>query len=212
MSQIDAVNKQIRTANQAIQQIKASVPPPFVDSFLKSKGLPSNEIPSVPTSVPQERADATIHFPQFLIVGYSFRPTPDWNLEFNADWTDWDSLNTVVLHEQGKNQNTDLPFNWKSSCFYEFGATRKFSNGLRLSGGYIYSVNSVPDSQFNPGIPDSNRHIWSVGVGLKREQLSCDLGYQFAYGPTRTVNNGTVADGTYTFFSHAITFSCQYDF
>src|SRR5204863_2357158 len=34
-----------------------------------------------------QSATGNAHFPQFMIAGYSFTPTPEWNFEFNVDWT-----------------------------------------------------------------------------------------------------------------------------
>ena len=158
---------------------------------------------------PREDATADFVFPQFFIVGYSFRPTPDWNIEFNYDWTDWEALNDVNL-TTASGANTALPFNWKSSAFYEFGITRKFG-AFSVSTGYIYSENSVREENFSPLIPDSNRHIFSVGVGYKTDAWSVNLAYQYAYGPERVINNsvspsliGESANGQYEFNSHAI--------
>lgn len=144
-------------------------------------------------------------FPQNIIAGWSFRPTPKWNLEFNIDWTDWDSLNTVTVQPAG----IAIPFNWQSSLFYEFGATRFFDNGWSVSAGYIYSENSVPTQYFSPLIPDSDRHIFSAGVGWKHKQLSWDVAYQFAYGPERSLS---AFGGGFTFISHALTLSVGYGF
>jgi long-chain fatty acid transport protein len=157
-----------------------------------------------------ENASAQFHFPQNVVFGYSFRPTPEWNFEVNVDWTDWDSLNTVLLKKPSG--NVPLVFNWTSSFFYEFGATRQFHNGYSASAGYIYSENSVPDATFNPVVPDSDRHIFSLGVGRKYKNCDWEAAYQFAYGPSRTINNGTAANGNYTFTSHAITISFGYHF
>ena len=160
-----------------------------------------------------DNAKAKFHFPQYLCVGYSFRPTPEWNIEFDADWTDWDSLNNVTLR-QATLGNQTLPFNWSSSWFYELGVTHYFANGYRASAGYIYSENSVPDSSFSPGIPDSERHIFSVGIGRKYQSFNWNFTYQLAYGPSRDVNGtlGGLADGRYEFLSHALTFSLGYNF
>jgi long-chain fatty acid transport protein len=157
-----------------------------------------------------ERATAGIKFPQHVIVGYSFRPTEKWNFEVNVDWTDWDNLNTVYLRKDSG--DVALPFNWESSLFYEFGASYKFDNGLVASVGYIYSENSVPNESFNPIVPDSNRHIFSAGVGGQWDRWGFDVAYQWAHGPRRTVNQGTVADGDYRFDSHAISLSVGYTF
>jgi long-chain fatty acid transport protein len=157
-----------------------------------------------------ERAEAGIKFPQHVVFGYSFRPTPKWNVEFNLDWTDWDNLNTVNLRKASG--DVALPFNWESSIFYEFGVSYQFDNGIVASAGYIFSENSVPNESFNPVVPDSNRHIFSAGLGGQWDRLSLDIAYQYAYGPERTIRQGTAADGSYRFDSHAISLSVGYSF
>jgi long-chain fatty acid transport protein len=164
----------------------------------------------VPGQDSSERASAGIKFPQHVVLGYSFRPTPKWNFEVNVDWTDWDNLNTVYLRKESG--DVALPFNWESSFFYEFGLSYLFDNGLVASIGYIYSENSVPNESFNPIVPDSNRHIFSAGLGGQWERWNIDLAYQYAYGPEREIRQGTVADGSYSFDSHAISLSVGYNF
>lgn len=160
-------------------------------------------------------ANATIPFPRHVVFGYSFRPTPDWNLEFNADWTEWSRLTTVnFVQPLG---TVGVPFNWRSSWFYEFGVTRRFEGGWRASAGYIFSENSVPDANFSPLVPDSDRHIFSFGFGQQQARVTWDVAYQLAWGPSRSVSGNSLAvpiafapppataNGRYTFLSHAIT-------
>lgn len=182
-----------------------------VDTHFNSFEVPTPFGPfDVPGQDTSERGSAGIKFPQHVVFGYSFRPTPKWNFEFNLDWTDWDNLNTVYLRKDSG--DVALPFNWESSFFYEFGVSYEFDNGLVASLGYIYSENSVPNESFNPIVPDSNRHIFSAGIGGQWEQWSVDLAYQYAYGPEREIRQGTVADGSYRFDSHAISLSVGYTF
>ncbi|MDB6040754.1 MAG: Membrane protein involved in aromatic hydrocarbon degradation [Verrucomicrobiales bacterium] len=163
-------------------------------------------------------ASAEFKLPQHLVAGYSFRPTENWNLEFDIDWTDWDSLNTVTLVSPLGNK--PLPFNWKSSFLYEFGVTRYFGEKWKVSAGYIYSENSVPEANLTPLVPDSDRHIFSVGVGRQFEHWSWNAAYQLAWGPERdvTASNpltfpiGSSANGRYTFLSHALSFNTGYRF
>jgi long-chain fatty acid transport protein len=159
----------------------------------------------------EEDASAKFHFPQYIVAGYSFRPTPDWNFEVNVDWTDWDSLNQVILKQQ-RSASIAIPFNWKSSLFYEAGVTRRFAHGFHASAGYIYSENSVPERDFTPTVPDSNRHIFSAGIGQNTGRFNWDLAYQFARSPHRVIDNGTAANGIYRFTSHAVTLSAGFTF
>src|SRR6185436_8051805 len=96
-----------------------------------------------------QSATARFPFPQNIVAGVSFRPTPKWNIEVDVDWTDWDRLDTVNLKQQFSG-TLPLTFNWRSSFFYEFGVTRYFEKGWYASAGYIFSENTVPDKDFNP--------------------------------------------------------------
>jgi long-chain fatty acid transport protein len=164
----------------------------------------------VPGSYTRENADARIHFPQIVTLGYSFRPTDDWNFEFDIDWTDWHSLKTVTISESSG--DIPVPFNWQPSLLYEFGITKSFSHGFHVSVGYMYSESSVSNDSFSPSIPDSNRNVFSIGCGQHLGRMSWALAYQYTCGPTRTVSQGGLADGTYAFESSAFTISLGYHF
>lgn len=167
-----------------------------------------------PPFPPYQKATVDFEFPQNFTVGYSFRPTEKWNFEVNVDWTDWDAVKSTTIQ-----QIPALPvkLDWSSSFMYEFGVTRYLEHGLHVSGGYIYSENSIPDTSYNPIFPDSEHHFFSAGVGQRIASWSWDLGYQFAWGPTRTVNlpatapNGS-ASGQYSFQSHAVAASVGFHF
>jgi long-chain fatty acid transport protein len=165
------------------------------------------------------QANTEFRFPQNVVAGYSFRPTPRWNIEFDVDWTDWSYLHTETLYVGGQ-PAAALNLNWQSSWVFEWGATYYFNKGYHASGGFIYSQNSVPDAAFNPTIPDSDRYVFTVGFGQSGKHLSWDLAYQFGYGPARTINNpGTppyyveaTANGRYTYYSHDFSISVGYKF
>jgi long-chain fatty acid transport protein len=169
-------------------------------------------------AVPQFGAYSVTHasteftFPEYIQGGYSFRPTPDWNFEVDLDWTNWQQLKTLELAQQNTS-TVAIPFNWQSSLIYEAGVTRYLPKGFRLSAGYIYSENSIPSSSFTPLVPDSNRNVFSVGLGRTQGKFSWDVAYQLAYGANRTIDNSSVIDdGTYRFISHAVTISFGYHF
>ena len=160
-------------------------------------------------------------FPWSAVVGISYRPTPKWNLEFDAQYTDWSSFGTNYLYQQnpptrsGMKTNTAVILNWQGSWIYSFGVTRYFDNGWRMSAGYAFDQNSVPDKYYSPLAADLDRHFISAGVGYRGKRFDFDVAYQFGYGPAHTVTGsqpsstvtqvtGQRADGTYDFISHAV--------
>ena len=144
----------------------------------------TSELPPVLAS---ESARADFAFPEVVIAGYSYRPTPEWNLEANIDWTNWKCLKTVVVSKASG--PLSLPFNWQASCFYELGVTRYLQDGWQVSAGYTLSENSVPDATWNPAVPDATRHFLCAGVGYAQGPVRFMLTLQRALSGTRQVNS-----------------------
>jgi long-chain fatty acid transport protein len=159
-------------------------------------------------------SSAYFNFPQCVVGGVSFRPTPKWNLEFDLDWTDWSAVKQVML-ENTPFGNEIFPFYYQSSFMYEFGVTRQLGHGYFASVGYIYSENSSPDANFNPLIPDANLQLGSVGFGYHGQRWDWAAAYHFAYNGGRDVQNDTAnpsADGTYKTFNNAFNIAATFKF
>ena len=177
-------------------------------------------IPLVPAG--ERTAHMNLTFPMTAVVGVSYRPTTNWNLEVDADYTDWSSFgktsiqqHTPVPHPFDPSGKVPVTLDWQESWMYEFGVTRLFDNGWHVSVGYVFSQNSVPDAYYTPLAADLDRHFFSLGTGYKCSRYSFDVTYQLGYGPAHTVTGSTPAstpgqfagqsaDGTYNFISHAI--------
>jgi long-chain fatty acid transport protein len=96
-------------------------------------------------------AHMDFEFPLTVVCGLSYRPTPEWNLEFDADYTDWSSFGKTAIYQQGNTplggpQNPPVTLNWQESWMYELGATRYFDNGWHASAGFVYNESSVPNA------------------------------------------------------------------
>jgi long-chain fatty acid transport protein len=169
-----------------------------------------------------QSAQMDFKFPISATVGISYRPTPKWNIEFNADYTDWSTFGTNVIHQSSTTppiaQDVAVALDWQASWMYEFGVTRYFDNGWHASAGFVYSENSVPDRHYSPLAADLDRYFFSAGAGYKGKHFNFDIAYQLGYGPRHTVrgsepssvpasSTGQTADGNYDFISHAVSVS-----
>ena len=187
-------------------------------AMVRMKG--HTEIEQQPIIAATERAaQADFTFPLSAVVGVSWRPTPKWNLEFDADCTDWRSFDTVTIQQAPPpfpvQQNVPVTLKWQTSWMYAFGVSRYLDNRWHVSAGYTFNENSVPNAYYTPLAADLDRHFVSAGVGHRGRRFDFDVAYQFGYGPPHTVAGSTPsstparfvgqrADGTYDFFSHAV--------
>ncbi len=168
-------------------------------------------------------AEMELEFPYTAVMGVSYRPTERWNIEFNADYTNWSSIDSTVIQQEkkpraGVQQDIPVTLDWKNSWILKFGATRYFDDGWYASAGYVFNENSVPYDYYSPIAADLDRHFFTLGVGRQWSRYSVDLAYQYGFAAARTVTDsqtsskpgnfaGQNADGTYDFTSHALLFS-----
>lgn len=167
-----------------------------------------------PPFPPSTSTSASVKFPQFVVGGISFRPTPSWNFEFDLDWADWSSLKQITF-QNSPFGNIPLTLNYRSSFMYEFGVTRQLGKGYFASVGYIYNENSSPNANFNPLIPDADLQLGSVGFGYHGKRWDWAAAYHFGYNGGRTVQNDTTnpsANGTYKTFNNAFDVAATFKF
>ena len=150
-----------------------------------------------------------LKFPQMVVGGISFRPTPNWNFEVDVDWADWDRVHAAVIDNIGT-----LPLHWHNSCFYEFGVTRQLGKGYYASAGYFFSEASTPNTYYTPLVPDTDLHVGSLGVGYKGPHWTWALAGQLIGGSWRNVANSVdpTVNGKYRLFTPTLAFSVGYHF
>jgi long-chain fatty acid transport protein len=151
---------------------------------------------------------AAVDFPQIISAGVSFRPNTNWNIEFNVDYTDWNTLNTVTLDGTsalginnvlpGPPPAFDLPLqlDWHESWFFEFGVTRNLDDGWFVSAGYFYSSETAPSSTYTPAIPDTALHVGSLGVGHQTDKWRWVVAGQLIAGGKRNITDSQTSPFT----------------
>lgn len=168
-------------------------------------------------------AEMELEFPYTAVVGLSYRPTPRWNIEFNADYSNWSSIDETIIKQAksprlGVEKNIPVSLKWKDSWLLKFGASYQLDHGWYASAGYLFNENSVPSDFYSPVVADLDRHFFTIGLGRRWERYTLDLAYQYGFAASRTIRGSQssskpagfarqTADGTYDFESHALLLS-----
>ena len=97
---------------------------------------------------------------------------------------------------------------------FDFGVTRYLGEAGAPAAATCSARIPSPTATFNPLIPDSDRHLFSVGVGKNYKHLSWDAAYQLGMGPSRSVAGDITPNdnGNYEFLSHALTINFGWHF
>jgi long-chain fatty acid transport protein len=178
----------------------------FSATTLDYAGAASFNSPSLP---PDSGTKAHLDMPQIVAGGISFRPTTNWNVEFDVDWTDWDRTKSVDIDGFGS-----LPLNWHSSFMYEVGATRQICGGYYASLGYFFCQKSTSDRDYTPLVPDGDLHVGSLGVGYKGKHWRWAFAGQLIGGAFHNVNDASnpSVNGRYRLITPTISASLGYHF
>lgn len=161
-------------------------------------------------------AKARLDFPQIIGFGYAFRPVEKLKVETDVVWTQWSTVDSIVIKSPNPAFNGQtIPASWRDGFSYRLGLQYDIDAHWALRGGYAYGQNAIPSNTFTPLVPDSNYHLFSIGGGYKRDNWSADLAYQYAYRETRHIEGGANApfvNGTWENDVHALMVSFTYQF
>ncbi|MHB9072690.1 MAG: OmpP1/FadL family transporter [Desulfobaccales bacterium] len=167
---------------------------------------------------------ANLTFPASLTAGLSCSRLVPFTFEFDATWTGWSSYSKFKtnLDPPSLVTTSTVPKNWHDTWAFRFGANYEIREGMKIRAGYIYDLTPVPDSSFDPQVPDANRHIFTVGGDLKvLTRFTLGIAYNYILSESRTKNNAIVvngvpaalqANGNYNSDIHSLGLSCSFQF
>ena len=175
------------------------------------------------------QGSAGITLPASLTMGIAYSRLKPFTFEFDATWTGWSSYSTLktnlyqpIMVNGTMTTTVTIPKNWHDAWAFRFGANYEIREGMKVRAGYIYDMTPVPDSSFDPQVPDANRHIFTVGGDIKvLSRFTLGIAYNFILTESRTKSNNIAvngvpvplqANGNYTSNTHSLGLSCAFEF
>lgn len=170
---------------------------------------------------PDTDGQTSITLPQQVTAGLAYRFSPAWTIEAGLRWEDWESFDELTIELQKAvafETSVTYPRNWHSTWAYNIGTKYRFNNRLALMAGYLYGKNPIPDSTFEPAIPDSDTHLFTVGTEISFDQFKLAIAYglQLQEDREKKVNAydeiTNRANGDYENYLHlaAVSLSCAF--
>ena len=171
--------------------------------------------------LPDTGGSADVRLPRQASFGLAWQASDQLLIECGTRWEDWSSTEELRtdFDQPLLGQSADLiPRDWEDTWAVNIGAEYQLDNRISLMAGYLYSDNPVPDSTFDPTVPDSDAHLFTIGTGLTMGDWTLDLAYGFEHHRDRSKNNqigvstGMTANGEYQADIHLLAASIGYHF
>jgi len=155
-----------------------------------------------PSSGPGKTA---ITFPALLQVGTRYQVNPELALEVDIEMMRWSSFDVLTITHGAPGVTTPITSvnNWNDAFAYRFGGSYKLGANTLMRFGYSFDETPQGIAHFNPRVPDSDRHLFNVGLSQNVVGWTIDAGYTYLMAKNRNVVSpvpfgvyGTDANGT----------------
>lgn len=174
--------------------------------------------PALAAYFPDTGGKTSLKLPQQVFAGVAWQASDRLVVEAGMRWEDWSSFKQLRISLDqpiAGNSSAIYPRNWHSTFAVNTGGKYRLNESFSVMAGYLYGWNPVPDSTFEPAIPDSDSHLFCLGGELRRGSMTLSLGYgyQLQKGRSKSTNQyGSVANGDYDSDLHLLALSLGYRF
>ncbi len=128
--------------------------------------------------------------PDTLQIGVSHQCTDKWLFSVEADYTDWTTYRSIVIHRKSDNAVLSTAVkNWKSVWAYRLGTEYKYSDTWKFRAGTFYDNNPVQEKYFETRVPDTDRVALSVGAGYTKGSITVDVSYMYLIFKERKITD-----------------------
>lgn len=175
-------------------------------------------------SANRDQIEADVTLPPTVTLGVATTAVPKWTFGFDVVWTHWSEYDQFRVDFEDSPYppaNTNKPLlsvkNWKNTFAYHLSAEYKLAEEWKLRFGYVYDQTPTRDEFRSPELPDSNRHMFSTGVGYDHKTWGVDLGYCFllldeASSQQSTAFGGNLQGEYYDGYAHLLASSVWFKF
>ncbi len=117
---------------------------------------------------------------------------PNYLIEMTFTRTGWSNYRELRFHFEktvGGSQESVEEKRWNDTTEFSFGGNYIFKrdgqNNMRVRAGIFYQPSPIPKKVLDPFTPDTTRHGFSLGVGIKRDDWLIDVSYLTETFPER---------------------------
>ncbi len=152
----------------------------------------------LPQGLASQTGEARIDLktPAHFATGISVRVLPDWKVNVDAKWTDWEvwsgldiefdqpqefgAVASILAPQYATVDTLIIPRHYESVWNFAFGVEHQFNDRLALRFGYEPRKSSIPSHKQDVLLPIGDAQLFSFGVGFawaKDVQVDLAVGY-----------------------------------
>ncbi len=188
-------------------------------------------LPNFVQRVPRQLdGSANLTLPPSMTFGVCVSRFKPFTFDIDATWTGWSTYSNLdlmlsrAIPVSGRPASAiNVQKDWHDAWALRFGGNWQVNDYVKLRAGYTYDMTPVPGPNFDPQVPDSNRHILAVGGDLKLKWVTLGIAYNLILNETRYKDNtyaingiplplADQANGKYQSITHTLGLSSSFRF
>ncbi|HLP59337.1 MAG TPA: outer membrane protein transport protein [Candidatus Deferrimicrobium sp.] len=148
----------------------------------------------------QDDAERKVKFPMWLGAGLCVKPTANWTITVDAQYTNWEKLVNIPISytnagwKQAFEEGGDMPLKWKNALQWRFGTQYELSEAFALRAGFYTDPVVSPLDTHNILLPELGYNWITFGFGYKKGSISLDLAVEYGMGKDVTVSFAQAGD------------------
>lgn len=143
--------------------------------------------------------EADVVYPPSVTWGVAYSRIKPFVFEFDVTWTGWSTYDYLKLDLSqslpGLGSSIEQEKKWRDAWAFRFGGNYEIRPGMKARLGYIFDMTPVPNSTFDPTIPDANRHIFTLGGDTQFGRFTLGFAYNFIVSENRSKANKLGTNG-----------------
>jgi len=154
----------------------------------------AENLPNTPYT--DRNATAKVTTPESIAFGVSQQVGDQWTVMADAQWTNWNSIDTLTFNydgdissQAGIQDSTSDEYKWGSAWFGSLGARYQHDENWAFTGGVAFDETPIKTKYRNVRLPDSNRFWTSLGASYQvADWALVSLGYTHVFANTARVD------------------------
>ncbi|MCM8762118.1 MAG: outer membrane protein transport protein, partial [Candidatus Omnitrophica bacterium] len=140
-------------------------------------------------------AEMEINFPDNIGIGIAFFPNDRLKIELDGEWFGYSSIKRIPVSISGFPPYIEK--NWDDIYTIALGTEYKNSDRIKLRGGIIYIPTPIPDSTWDPSLPDADSFVITGGGEFSTRIGIFNLLTGIHIFDERNIEKGAPYDGEY---------------
>ena len=128
---------------------------------------------------------ANLTFPGYIALGMENKSFENLTLLCDVVWTQWSVFDQLDIHFDSMPGTGGVGMSrsehkYHDTFSFRFGAEYKLNENWVIRGGYMRDIGAANSRYRAPIMPDSSKHLFSIGAGYHTEKWGVDVAYGYS--------------------------------